>query len=141
MCRVSMIFIIISGYGTERLLNVLKLTGLQFTLEADEIRSIRRAELYSGITHWTIVTLRHELGRVQPQAKPRESPKGQVGSKFLILGFCFIWPQIGPIYHISKRFAQIRIANRLILLFNTQVQYTERDNVSHCKSNISVATF
>ena len=49
---------------------------------------------------FTNVTLRHELGRVPPQAKPRVSPKGQVGSKCLILGFCFIWPQIGPIYHI-----------------------------------------
>ena len=52
-----------------------------------------------------IVTLRHELGRVPPQAKPRESPKCQVGSKFLILGFCLIWSQIGPIYHISKELA------------------------------------
>ena len=65
------------------------------------------------------VTLRHELGRVPPQAKARESQKGLLGSKCLILGFRLIWPQIGPIYHISKGFAQIRIANRLVLLFNT----------------------
>ena len=87
------------------------------------------------------VTRRHKIGRVPPQAKTWESPKGLWRSKLLILGFRLIWPQISPIYRISKVFAQIPIANSLILLFNTQVQYTERDIESHCKSNISVATF
>ena len=87
------------------------------------------------------MTCHHEISRVPPQAKPRETPKGLGGSKLLIWGFRLIWPQIGPTYRISKGFAQIRIANKLNFLFNTEVQYTERDIVSPCKSNISVGTF